>query len=647
MKRIIVPALAIIWAASVSVAYYKLYPFLGLAAGMPRLPHFVFTGNLLRHCAVLAAFLTSANGWGVLFWEHPHLTHSERLFMASTAGMGIISFLVICLDLLGIFHYLAYLLIIIAGIVIFLVMISRTHIDAIPGMARHVVLAGAVPMIAALVCSLAPPTQFDSLVYHLALPHKYLMDGTMSTSVPNMFFSFPQAMEMLFQTALALDADITANLISWACYALTGLGIGTLGRRYFSAPTGTVAAAVWLWTPAFMFLATGTYVDTGLALFVLAAAYACLLWRGSGHVFWLTACAAFSAGAFGVKYTAAAPAVILAGLVAAACPTWRSRARITMIFLAVFLAGILPWLIKNTWFLHNPIAPWGTSLFTSSIITAERASSYFAHIAGHGNLHGIRDILSLPWKLTAYGFQFGGSFDMIGPVFLVCVPFLFFKRGIDTIIRQLLIISALYAAVWFATGKVLRFLVPIMPFLCVFAAVGIRNIYQYSRRLGIAFFCIVCLALVHNLMLFHWTMAVIDPYATVLGNETRAQYLSSKVNGFAAIDTCVNRLPAGSKTLFFGDTRAYFCTGPSIVPTVFDEQPLVTDANISAGPDELFDRLRGRGVTHIYVNSYEVRRLGTEKALTDKGRTNLEAFKNDHLTIIYKDAHALVYEISA
>jgi hypothetical protein len=39
--------------------------------------------------------------------------------------------------------------------------------------------------------ALAPPTQFDSLVYHLALPQKYILSGKINYVQGNFFFSFP------------------------------------------------------------------------------------------------------------------------------------------------------------------------------------------------------------------------------------------------------------------------------------------------------------------------------------------------------------------------------------------------------------------------------------------------------------------------
>jgi hypothetical protein len=51
----------------------------------------------------------------------------------------------------------------------------------------------------AVLCAFAPPTYYDSLVYHLALPLRYLQEGRIGFVPYNQYAHFPQNMEMIFR----------------------------------------------------------------------------------------------------------------------------------------------------------------------------------------------------------------------------------------------------------------------------------------------------------------------------------------------------------------------------------------------------------------------------------------------------------------
>jgi hypothetical protein len=633
--------IAFAWLFTVSIAYYLLYPA-GTALSGLLFPHMFRPAVYpLWNTLTLILFFSSALGWGKPFLGKATATKLEGVLFAAAAGFGVIAFLVLAAGMTGITSVYFYLLVIACG---FLLLV--TDPAALRWHARHslklLVLVSLLPLGSSLLAALAPPTQFDSLVYHLALPARYLSAGKFHFIDHNIFFSFPQNMEMLFQSALALQGDTFANLLSWLFFLLTGLAIFSFGRRFFGRATAVVSGALWYFTPAAMFLATGTYIDIALTYYIFLSFYALALWRESGRTFWLYASGFMGGLACGTKYTAAAALLILFFMLLFYYRDLRSACR----FLLSAFIPFAPWLIKNALFIKNPLAPWAVSLFPGSRISLEVATGYLQHIHAHGApLATIIDLIALPWKLTAYGFQFGGAFDIMGPIFLLFIPLLFLTAKIDKIKLVLFVFSAGFVIVWLFTGKVLRFLIPVFPMACILAALGFVQLYRSGFAARCAAITVLLAALGHNLLMFHWVMSGIEPFSPVLGGEGRSHYLGRKVNSFNAVSV-LNSLPGNGAAVFWGETRAYFCRKPAIVPTVFDRHPLADLANTSTSPAGLAAALHEKNIDYLLVDDFEVRRLSMENLLTSGGKTNLESMTEKFATLKYQDRNCRLYELN-
>ena len=141
-------------------------------------------------------------------------------------------------------------------------------------------------------------------------------------------------------------------------------------------------------------------------------------------------------------------------------------------------------------------------------------------------------------------------------------------------------------------------------------------------------------------------MAPIDPYAVVIGKETRENYLTRKVNYYRAVHDCLALLPGNAKTLFWGESRSYYAPPRSVVPTVFDPHPLAAMSNDARSSADLAAQLKAGGFTHILVNSHELARLGTGRSLSPEGKQRWEGFQKEHAALLYNDTYCSIYEIT-
>jgi hypothetical protein len=92
--------------------------------------------------------------------------------------------------------------------------------------------------------TLAPPNanDYDSLVYHLAAPQRYLDIGRIVELPYDHHSYFPFLTEMLFALGLQWKGPVLAKLFHWLMLPLCCMTLIAMGSRHFSRRAGLVAA---------------------------------------------------------------------------------------------------------------------------------------------------------------------------------------------------------------------------------------------------------------------------------------------------------------------------------------------------------------------------------------------------------------------
>jgi len=183
--------------------------------------------------------------------------------------------------------------------------------------------------------------------------------------------------------------------------------------------------------------------------------------------------------------------------------------------------------------------------------------------------------------------------------------------------RGNLIFLSLHFVLWFAawyalTHRIDRFLDPATPAVAVLAGIGVVSIGgRWPRRVangvvvaGLAFAAATTL-LIHG-----------GPLAAGLALPAD-DFLHAATRGSTychpAVKFINERLEPDAAVLFVGEARTFYCRRRVIAASVFDRQPIdrILDSAAAGDPvTRLRDGLRALGVTHIYVNWAEIKRLG-------------------------------------
>ena len=216
------------------------------------------------------------------------------------------------------------------------------------------VLCGAALLAAlfhAAVRAVAPPTDWDCLAYHLALPKLYLGRGAV-VELPWLLHShWPHAMELLYGAALGAGRDGAAALAHAGLCAAWVLLVGLTAERWGEAD-GWAAAAVAASQPVALSLAGLPHSDGAWAFLHLAAAAALWRWKESERRAWLLA---------GALLAGAAASCKLLGLLVLPVwlfwAGWRRGPRAAAAFALAAALPVAPWLLKSWLGAGDPVWP--------------------------------------------------------------------------------------------------------------------------------------------------------------------------------------------------------------------------------------------------------------------------------------------------
>lgn len=467
------------------------------------------------------------------------------------------------------------------------------------------------PLLFALWACAVPPHQYDSLVYHLALPQEYLRVGRLVAPGGIVYAHFPQNGEMLFTLALALGSDLLAQMYIWLATALTIGWLLTFGRRVTGA---AVWAAVLIAThTAVLLMSSTTYVEPLVMLWTTAALLsfeASDEGRDRGP---LLLSALFTGLALGAKYYAGLLAVLLVLRL-----VWRDRLKSAVWFAAVAGALFAPWLIKNWVFAGNPVFPFLYKVFPATKVgwTGDLAAGYFQVLTEYGHAHGfVRDFLSLPVLLFRNPLRFGGGMDVLGDLGWDLILWLW-AAGLWSAwkrreLRALAALTALYFLGWFSTGVVLRFLTALAPAM---ALVGAAGVAAWREKAGSSARALAAAAagvlIASHLFLLLFVHGVFGSFAPMLALKTRAEFLSRRLEYYPCAAAADARLGPNDKILVVGEQRGYYLTPAHLSSTVHAPNLYVRLANQASSPGDLARSLRSDGFTHLLFVPRESARLG-------------------------------------
>jgi len=311
--------------------------------------------------------------------------------------------------------------------------------------------------------ALAPEASADGSWYHLGLVRLYLERGAMYPD-PSMLASFPQGMEMLFLMAYALAkllhaspgaAGAAAALVHLSFLAALVKLLFDAGRRAGFPAAGYAAGLVMLASPVVGIDAASAYNDVALAAVVFGS-FVCISlgsWAAAGLL------AGF---AFGIKYTAISIVLWVLGFAA-----WKTRSvRIVTVTAVCATVMIAPWLIRNSIWRGNPVAPFLNRVFPNPHQYVSVEDEFRNNMA---TFNEGRIDLSWPAEVT---FRSRKLQSVTGVAFLLA------PLGLLAIRRPMgagLLLCAATMLVTYPSNLLTRFLIPALPLVAFAIALALSK----------------------------------------------------------------------------------------------------------------------------------------------------------------------------
>ena len=344
------------------------------------------------------------------------------------------------------------------------------------------------------VVALCPESSVDGTAYHVALPALYLREHHIPAITTNLLSSLSEGMEMLYLFALSFGKQSATAMVHLLFTLAAPLAIFSYAKRLGSPIAGCIGGLLFFLSPATGIVGTAAYVDVAAAVVVFAVFYLVQIWRQQQQDSILIVIGLLAGFAYAIKYTAGLAVAYAIGAVW--FQLWRLRKPISrplaMVALCAF-AMMIPWIAKNTFVLHNPIAPFANGLFRNPYISISMERTHAAALS----LGGL-SFWQWPYDITARGAHTQG---FVGPVFLLAPLALLALRTPPG--RQLLCAAAVFSLPY-AAAPAARFFLPALMFL----ATALGLVFSRWKYVG------ACIVVLHAIL--SWPQ-MIPQYALLFG----------------------------------------------------------------------------------------------------------------------------------
>lgn len=479
----------------------------------------------------------------------------------------------------------------------------------------------AVPLAAAFILGLYPPTAFDATSYHLPFARAFAEQHRLVVLPYRRYIIFPHVAEVLVAPLLFIGSDTLSHLIEWMSAALTALALYATGVRLGSTRIGLWAAALWLGNPLVVSMAGAAFVDLTCTLFAILGALAWAIWAQEDDRRYLLLSAALIGSAAGTKYLGLLSLLLL--LPSTLVVSWHRRRLSSFFAFAALSAGVLgPWYLRIFLVTGNPVFPYLAGVFGG--MEWAGSGDVVLAIGGNRGVHALLSLLSerlldvlshphalvlLPWHAafarSIFNSQPPTSWLYIGLVPLIafaCVMTLWKWRTHPKTLAERYVVGAALGSLAYATpylSRDIRYMLPIGAALALAGAIVIDGTWRSSRR-ELGTLAVAALLIAHGLG--YAAYRLLKQGAIPTNAAARDAYLERRFGAYPAL-ALLNRQNGKRYTVYalHAENLAYFAEGEFlgdwVGPARFEKVlPTLHDSA------RLYQTLLGLGADHFLVN---------------------------------------------
>lgn len=500
--------------------------------------------------------------------------------------------------------------------------------------------------------SLFPPTFYDSMMYHLAVPNYYIIHGGIVPWDNNFNASLPLNGEMIFLFSLLSGTVFTPKLLSLFYGIVIVVFITQWYRETFGGRKFFLPGLLFLTIPQISFLMSSSKTDIIGMMFLLLGIRSFFYYAEKGKKGnFLVLSGVFWGLAIGTKYIFA---FYLAGFFFSLLflPEMKFKDKfrsVTKISFIVLLC-MAPWFMKNIVTTGNPVYPYLNSVFSSENWDASQNEN-FSTIIKRGEGKTISDYLRFPLKVltTPYSYSITAVW---GFMFLIFLPFSLFN-GNRSGGRILLLTSLFSFALMIPFAMVPRYFLSSLLLISIPVSLGIERAVEKIRILRSVITAVIVLIASFNLALLVNLQEKFFHGFSFLSNKYSGEYSGQKMNYlyalpyYGGVEYINEHLSDNDLVAFLGEDRTFYMKKMFIASSFNDKNVILDILKESDSLSGFRMELVLQGITHIYYTPSGLERLGRTSTIyrLDPGmRERLESWLSD-LTVLYRDKNYILYKV--
>ena len=584
---------------------------------------------------LIAALICAASvGWGLLtidglvalfkslsrYLDWGHI--SNLWLFLIPLGFGIISLILLFSGMVGlIYPWLAWLIIIVGIFRLLIGLYKKRSLKAGSGKLFEQVKKVNLIKVALLILilsnllypmlmnGLVPPSEWDELAYHLAVPKLYIHAHHIFY-IPFIFQSnWPLGPQMLFMLGLLLGSSVASHILTWIMGVWVVLGLYYIAEMLIPGG-GLWAAALFSGIPILQRLLGTALVDISLPFWGVFAFYGFFVYLQTRKNYFLVLAGLMAGFAANCKMTGLLYLLVIF-IAIFFIKERNARNQITPIlsFIIPGLLVTLPWYLRSYLFTGNPVFPFFFDLFgginwdsTGDSINLILWGKIFEKLplTLTGLYRSVQYLSTSPQLLGGYGGGLGLPLLLLSSCGILYVVL---KRPVNKLLWFLIGYSVFFYLVWFGMGMLeIRYLHPIFISLAVIGTVPLvsLNDLRWNSKLTnfIQVFFIVVLVGYSPWLTISNYGELESRLRAELSARAREDYLNKRIDILPAFKWINQNLDQNVKILLLPYENRGFYLDRDYIWGHLGAQRIIRFEEIQS-PEELYSKLLALDVTHV------------------------------------------------
>ncbi|MEF3280226.1 MAG: glycosyltransferase family 39 protein [Elusimicrobiota bacterium] len=604
----------------------------------------------LKEISKMILLLLSILGWGNIAIKISKINEDtkENLILKYALGLCIISAFSMLTGFLGLIKTTLYIGFLTTGIFIWFYYFIKSgykiktsfKTDIISNKIFFIIFL--IIVVINLVQSLAPEIFYDTLVYHLGVPKWWFLEGKIKDMQYNIYSKLTLNHSVIYLFSLVNFGEQTPLLANFLTSIFCFIAIGWGFRKYITEKTSLTAAIIFYSIFHVSQSSQSATSDIIAAFFIIISFYSMIKYTETGRKIWLIYTGLFCGLAFGTKYNTAfiIIAIFLINIykqIKEKRLSFKQTLIETLLFSAFFSVFTFPWLVKNFLNYSNPLFPFAYSIFNKNLssIDTDKINGLMLEIKQFQKFDFISWIKH-PFLISTG--QIPNS-EFFTPLFMLVLPLGLFNKKRKEFLAYLWLTFGFSWFMWSFSSTTIRHLFSSYFAASIIAAYYINEaFYGITQKMLKFLFYLILISTIYWLIL---SMKNEGRYLVVTGVISKDEYLSVShpryPNPSYAVYKYINEnLKTSDRILIIGDSKTFYLDRRFEASSVFDRNLLIDTVITSKKPQDIYLKLKEKGITHILLNVNEAFRTnkGYNIFYWEPGEiSKFHDFFNKHLSI--------------